>query len=136
MNTNNGHKLGIRTVMSVPQFHPGKVMDIYSGSDKAVVSADASIQAMVKMWDGHTLVINADPRLKAKLKLGDIVLVDYYPSDKFKNPVPSIQITKVLRGDKARHIVEEYKSYFKRVRKIGRKYPEGPAEKVHESYIG
>jgi hypothetical protein len=120
--------------MSVPQFHPGKVMDIYTGSDKAIGAADSSVQAMIKMWDGHTLVINVDPKLKG-LKQGDIVLVDYYPSEKFKNPVPKILITKILRGDKARKIVNEYKDYFKRTRKMGKRQ-EGPAERVHEGYIG
>lgn len=121
--------------MSVPQHHPGKVVDIYAGGDRDVGAADASIQAMVKMWDGHTLVINVDLKLKGKLKPGDIVLVDYYPSERFQNPIPKIMITKVLRGDKARKIVDEYKNYFKRTRKMSKRQ-EGPAEKVHEGYIG
>jgi len=119
--------------MSVPQHHPGKVMDIYSASGRNIVSAGTSIQAMVKMWDGHTLVINVDSRLKGKIRKGDIVLVDYYPSEKFKTPVPKMLVSKTLRGDPARKIVEEYKSYFKRTRRMKR---EGPAEKVHERYIG
>jgi hypothetical protein len=122
-------------IMSVPQHHPGKVMDIYAGTDMSVVSAGASIQAMVKMWDGHTLVINVDSRLKSKLKVGDIILVDYYPSEKFKRPVPKILVTKILRGDKARKIAAEYKSYFKRTRRM-KPQREGPAEQVHEGYIG
>jgi len=119
--------------MSVPQHHPGKVMDIYSAGDRNIVSAGTSIQAMVRMWDGHTLVINVEPRLKGKIRKGDIVLVDYYPAEKFDRPIPKILITKILRGEPARKIVEEYKSYFKRTRRMKR---EGPAEKVHERYIG
>jgi len=122
--------------MSVPQHHPGKVMGIYSASDKAVVAADTGIQAMVRMWDGHTLTINVAHKLKAKIKVGDIVLVDYYPSEKFNTPIPKIVVTKILRGDNARRVVEEYKDYYKRTRKMAKRGTEGPAEKVHERYIG
>jgi hypothetical protein len=111
-------------------------MDIYMGSDRSVVSSDTSTQAMVKMWDGHTLVLNVDPKLKGKIKLGDIVLVDYYPSTKYRNPIPKIMISKILRGDKARRIVEQYKSYFKQTQKMGKKYHESPVDKPHERYIG
>ena len=121
--------------MSVPQHHPGKVMDIYTGTDKSVISAGSGIQAMVRMWDGHTLVINVDSRLKTKLKVGDIILVDYYPSEKFERPVPKILVTKILRGDKARKIADEYKNYFRRTRRM-KPRQEGPAEQVHERYIG
>ena len=121
--------------MSVPQHHPGKVMDIYAGTDRSIVASDASTQAMVRMWDGHTLVINVDPRLKTRLKIGDIILVDYYPSEKFKRPVPKILVTKILRGEKARKIAAEYKNYFKRTRSM-KPQREGPAEQVHERYIG
>lgn len=122
--------------MGVPQHHPGKIMDIYTDTDKSVVSSDTSIQAMVKMWDGHTLVINVDPKLKGKIKLGDIILVDYYPSTSFRNPIPKIMATKILRGDKAERIVEQYKSYLKQTQKMGKRYHEGPVEKPHERYIG
>jgi hypothetical protein len=110
-------------------------MDIYTGTDKSVDAADPSTQAMVRMWDGHTLVINVDSRLKTRLKVGNIVLVDYYPSGKFKAPVPKILVTKILRGDKARRIAAEYKAYYKRTRRM-KPRQEGPAEQVHERSIG
>ena len=122
--------------MSVPQHHPGKIMDIYSPTDKSVLSSDTSIQAMVKMWDGNTLVINVAPGLKGKIKVGDIVLVDYYPSEKFNTPIPKIEVVKVLRAELAKRITEEYKDYFKRTRKMGKKFQDSPAEQPHERYIG
>lgn len=121
--------------MSVPQYHPAKVMDIYSGSERGVIAGDGKTQAMVKMWDGHTLVVDVEPKLRGKLRQGDIVLVDYYPSGKFQNPIPRIIITKALRGEKARKLVDEYKSYYKRTRKAKSRH-KSPAEERHGRYIG
>ncbi len=120
--------------MGVPQYHPGKVMDVYSGKDRDVVAGDAGVQAMVKMWDGHTLVINVHPKLKGRVKPGDTVLVDYYPSKEFKTPLPKILVTKILHGDKARKIVEEYKAYYKRMG--SRRMKKSPAEQPRGRYIG
>lgn len=118
--------------MSVPQYHPGKVMDTYSAGDSGVIAGALGIQAMVRMWDGHTLVVNVDQKLGGKLKTGDVVLVDYYPSEKFETPLPRMAVAKILRGDKARKIVDEYKDYKTRMSRTKRQ----PPEKAHSRYIG
>jgi hypothetical protein len=87
---------------------------------------------MVRMWDGHTLIVNVDAKLKGKVKSGDVVLVDYYPSDKFKNPIPKILLTKVLKGKKAKKVVDEYRNYKSRMKKVRG----GPADQGHGRYIG
>ncbi len=119
--------------MSVPQLHPGKVIDVYRPGDKNVISADTNAQALLGMWDGHTLTVNVHPKLGAKIRAGDFVLVDYYPVKGFGTPFPKIQVTKILRGPKARKIVEEYKSYMTKIRKSKSPTPSG---QVNERYIG
>ena len=121
--------------MSVPQYHPGKVMEIFRPADKGVTAADASVQALVRMWDGHTLTVDVEPKIKSKIKRGDVVLVDYYPNRGFKTPIPRIAVSKILRGEKARQVVSEYKEYRTRMRNLKNR-SEGPAGRLPGRYIG
>ncbi|RLI97334.1 MAG: hypothetical protein DRO99_03170 [Candidatus Aenigmatarchaeota archaeon] len=119
--------------MGVPQFHPGKVTEVYQSKGRDIASSDASTQATVSMWDGHTLTITVAPRLRSKIRRGDVVFVDYYPSSKFRDPVPRMVITKIIRGSKAKSVLQEYGKYHRRIKSMK---PEGPSERVHERYIG
>ena len=57
-------------------YHPGKVLDVYSSKDKNVIG-DASIQATIMMWDENLFTFLVDPKLANKIKIGDIVRLDY-----------------------------------------------------------
>ena len=123
--------------MGVPQYHPGKVMDVYRSTDKKIVSSSASVQAMIRMWDGHTLVIDVATRIKTRIKNEDIILVDYYPSAKLREPVPKMEIVKIIRGELAMRLTNEYKSYLSRIRrKDVKEANENGVDLAHGKYIG
>ncbi|MDD4877918.1 MAG: hypothetical protein PHO02_02685 [Candidatus Nanoarchaeia archaeon] len=96
-------------------FHPGKVTGIFSPKDKEVHSADDSTQALVEMWDENLFTCMVDPKIAAKLKEGDVVLVDYRPVSE-KSTVPKQIISKIVYKKKASMLWEQYAEY-KRQRK-------------------
>lgn len=96
-------------------FHPGKVTGIYRPKDKDVHSSDDTTQALVEMWDENLFTCMVDSKIAAKLKEGDVVLVDYRPfSDKL--PTPRQVISKIVYKKKASDLIEQYADY-KRQRK-------------------
>ncbi|MEW6722446.1 MAG: hypothetical protein AB1324_04235 [Candidatus Micrarchaeota archaeon] len=55
------------------------VSQIISPGKNGVLSADASVQALVTMWDRNLLILGVERRLAKAIKNGDYVLVDYRP---------------------------------------------------------
>ena len=43
-------------------FHVGKVLKVIKPG-KDVIASDASVQAVIEMWDGNELVLNIEPSL-------------------------------------------------------------------------
>ena len=102
-------------------FHPGKVLKVFRNDEKTVFGFDSSVLAMVLMWDDNLLTAKAEQGLEARLKEGDVVLLDYSPHNA-NVPVPKQMIAKVLRGEIGKTVWKEYEERFKR-RKID---SEGP----------
>ncbi len=118
-------------------FHPGKVMRIFSPSDSDIASSDTDTQAMLTMWDENLTTVSVHKKLAGKIKVDDIVLVDYRPISS-SLPVPKLEVTKVLRGN---HAVETWKIYKDKQRVLKAKplpfaqSPGTPVQPSH-SYIG
>ena len=110
-------------------YHPGKVLDVFNNKDKEILSSDDSTQAMVEMWDGNLLTLMVHNNISDKIKVEDVVLVDYRPKEKL--PVPNHVIIKILKGDKAKNVWSAYK---KRLEKG--KQPIKKVEKSFDSYVG
>lgn len=109
-------------------FHPGKITGIYRPKDKDVHSSDDSTQAMVEMWDDNLFTCMVEPKIAAKLKEGDVVLVDYRPLSE-KSAVPRQVISKIVYKKKAQNLLEQYSDY-KRQRK------QEVAKQQQKTYMG
>ncbi len=94
-------------------YHPGKVMRLFSPKDKEVLSADDNLHALVEMWDENIFTVLVDAKLAAKIREGDVVIVDYYPISP-QSQVPKRVVTKVLRGKASEALWTAYKAYHKR----------------------
>ena len=114
-------------------YHPGKVIEVFGKTDKDVVSADETTQAVLEMWDENTLTFLVNPKLATKIKSGQIVLVDYRPDEKREAPVPKHEIVKIISGKKATKIWNIYRDMFdRRKRKANAAVQKAP----EQSYIG
>ena len=58
-------------------YHPGKIIEVYCPKEKNVESADESVQATIEMWDENLFTLSVKPILGKKIKINDVVLVDW-----------------------------------------------------------
>ncbi len=108
-------------------YHVGRVLEILSEKDTA--SSDLSVQAVVETWDENIITYLVDPKIKDKIKVGDIVLIDYNPTE--TQPFrPKEIIVKVIPGEKGEKVWSYYKEFFRKRPKIKVSMPE------QQSYIG
>lgn len=108
-------------------YHVGRVLEILS--EKDTESSDLSVQAVVETWDENIITYLVDPKIKDKIKVGDIVLIDYNPTE--KQPFrPKEIIIKILPNEKGEKIWNYYKEFFRKRPKIKLSVPE------QQSYIG
>ena len=112
-------------------YHPGKIIAVLSPKDKGVISADASVQATMKMWDDNVLTMLVATKLASKIREGDMVLCDYRPEKGLSVPVPRNVIVKILKGKAAEKMWQEYREVHDK--KKGREKSEKEAQ---QSYIG
>lgn len=111
-------------------FHPGKIIAVLNGG-KEEIAADSTVQAIVMMWDENMITLEVCTRLKSAIKEGDVVLVDYRPTDKMTVPVPRQTITKILRGKKAKFVWDQYTEYHEKRKRSANRLPTAPP-----GYIG
>jgi|TARA_Y100000310_G_C20693967_1_gene824187 protein associated with RNAse G/E len=102
------------------KFHPGKIITIMKPSSKDVISANASTQVMIEMWDENILTFTIDSKIATKAKKNDIVIVDYNPTSE-KMQIPKTIITKILRGKVAEETWRKYKDYLKKKKELAKK---------------
>ena len=112
-------------------YHPGKVIAVLSPKDRSVLSADASVQATMKMWDDNVLTMLVAPKIAGRIREGDLVLCDYRPEKGLSVPVPRNVIMKILKGKSAEKMWQEYREIHEK--KKGRERSEKEAQ---QSYIG
>lgn len=91
-------------------YHIGKVLHLFKPGTKEIISSDSSVQATVLMWDQNMLTISAEPNIAEKLKIADVILVDYNPMYSTA-PVPKQVIVKIIRGELAKKLWKEYETY-------------------------
>ena len=111
-------------------FHPGKVLRVLNNG-KDEISADGVAQAVIIMWDENLVTLEVSSKIKAKIKDGDIIIVDYRPMEKLGVPVPRQTITKILKGKKAQEIWTEYTEYHEKRKRSANRLPTAP-----QGYIG
>ena len=111
-------------------FHPGKVIKVLNGG-KDEISVDSGVQAVVVMWDENLITLEVHPRIKSKIRDGDVVLVDYRPTNELNVPVPRQIIVKVLKGKKAKEIWDQYTEYHEKRKRSANRPPTLPP-----GYIG
>jgi hypothetical protein len=111
-------------------FHPGKVVSVFAGG-KDELSADSTVQAIIVMWDENMLTLEVHPKLRKGIREGDVVLVDYRPSEKLSVPVPKQTIVKILRGKKAQATWSQYTEYHEKRKRSASRLPTAPP-----GYIG
>jgi protein associated with RNAse G/E len=102
------------------KFHPGKILTIMKPSSKDVISANASTQVMIEMWDENILTFTIDPKIATKAKKNDVIIVDYNPTSE-KMQIPKTIITKILRGKIADETWKKYKEYLKMKKSMAKK---------------
>ncbi len=95
-------------------FHIGKVMKIVLPKGKGIISADKSVQAMVKMWDENLLLLEVDRRIAKDIREKDYIIADYSPLAP-NSPQRRMVVTKIVRGELGKQIWDEFgKEYSKR----------------------
>ena len=94
-------------------YHIGVVERVYPCNGDDVVSAEESTEARVWMWDENLMILKVHPSIADKIKKGDYVLADYYPSSE---DTPNLRrvITKILRGKAGEEAWRKFKDYHKK----------------------
>jgi len=121
-------------------FHPGRVLEVFPSKHKEINSGNASTQVMLDMWDENLITVVVDPKLAAKIKKDDVVLVDYTPMQ--DKPGPTLSVTKILKGAIAKNTWSTYKDHHKKKKGGGKnivQIPQGihieqPAQA--QAYVG
>jgi hypothetical protein len=117
-------------------YHPGKLLKIFSPDDENVISSDNGTQALVLMWDDNLTTVQVHKKISTKIKLDDIVLVDYRPVSAAV-PVPRMHVTKILSGDLG---IKTWNMYKEKYRKMKGKplsiLPIGQSVQTPQNYIG
>jgi len=91
-------------------YHIGKVIDVLPAKGK---TADKTVQAVVKMWDGNLLILKVEKRISSKVRKKDFILADYSPvSD--KSPYRRMSVVKILAERQGESIWNEFSSELSR----------------------
>lgn len=106
-------------------YHPGKVLKVFPPEGDGIISADSDTQAMLKMWDENLVTLAVDTHISKEVKEGDIVLVDYRPTNQ-NPPSPRMVVVKVLRDKIAGETWEDYSRHYESRKKGGKDTEEKP----------
>ena len=94
-------------------YHIGIVQHVILPDRKGVISADASVQAVVRMWDNNLLILLVDKRIGKRVRTGDYVLSDYTPMSPTSKH-RKLYITKILPKNEGSSIWKEFQTEFDR----------------------
>lgn len=109
-------------------FHIGKVRKVVRPKKKDVVSADSSVQAVVRMWDQNLLMLQVHKKIEGKIKENDFIIADYTPVAP-NSPHRKMMITKIVKGDLGKKIYKEFTDEYER-----RKSKADAAVSAHEEH--
>jgi len=93
-------------------YHIGKVIEVIS-TKGGIKSADATTQAVVRMWDENLLILKVDKKLANGIKKDDYVLADYTPLSE-QSPYRKMTIVKILPNEKGEMIWHEFRAEYER----------------------
>ncbi len=94
-------------------YHVGIVENIISPTHKGVISADDSVQAVVRMWDNNLLILPVHKKLRTKIKKGQYVLNDYTPMSpvsRYRN----LFVIKIIPENVGKKIWDNFKDELQR----------------------
>lgn len=94
-------------------YHIGIIDHIVSPSQKGVVSADETVQAVVRMWDENLLILPVHKKIVKRIKKGNYVLNDYTPmspTSRYRNLV----VVKILPDKDGKKIWDEFQGELQR----------------------
>ena len=98
-------------------YHIGIIEYIVSPKNKGVISADDSVQALVRMWDSNLLILPVHKKIATKAKKGQYVLNDYTPmspTSRYRN----LFVIKILPEKEGKQIWKRFQEEFERRKTI------------------
>lgn len=95
-------------------YHIGTVQHVISPG-RGVASSDASVQAVVRMWDDNLLILGVDRRIAKTVKKGDYVIADYTPLAP-ASANRKLSLVKILPVETGSKIWAEFRDEFDRRR--------------------
>ncbi len=98
-------------------YHIGIVLYLISPDKNGVVSADDTVQTVVRMWDQNLLILLVDKKIAKKVKKGDYVLGDYTPISETSNH-RKLLISKILSKHEGKEIWEEFEAEYHKQRRM------------------
>ncbi len=98
-------------------YHVGKIIELISPKEKKTRSADASVQAMIRMWDENLLILEVHKKIEKNLLPGDYVLADYSPLAP-TSPYRKMLVIKVLPREKGKKIWTEFQKELSRKKSV------------------
>ncbi len=104
-------------------YHPGRVIEVFSPSDKNIQSSDNATQVMLDMWDDNLITVSVEAHISNSIKKDDIVLVDY--------STQKLIASKILKGVFGKSVWTKYKDFFSK-----RKGKSIPQQQKVQQYLG
>ena len=98
-------------------FHLGIVRHVISPGNRGTVSADSSVQAVMRMWDDNLLILGVDLKIGKRLKAGDYAIADYTPMGP-KSRHRKLLITKILPEPEGAKLWSEFQDEWGRRRSM------------------
>jgi hypothetical protein len=94
-------------------YHIGIVQHLISPGK--AVSSDASVQAVVRMWDANLLILGVEKKIGRKVRKNDFVLADYTPLSPESNH-RKLTIVKILPPEEGSRIWADFQDELDRKR--------------------
>lgn len=110
-------------------YHIGIVEQVISPDTKGVISADAGVQVVVRMWDENLIIVGVDRKIGKNVRKNDYVLTDYSPLSA-ASPHRRLCVTKILPQDSGSKVWTEFKNEFDRRKARLEQQPQQPVRYI------
>ena len=98
-------------------YHLGIVRHVIAPGKDGAVGSDASVQAVLRMWDDNLLILGVDAKIGKRIKTGDYILADYSPMGP-KARHRKLLITKILSRTEGESLWAEFQDEWGRRRSM------------------
>ncbi len=92
-------------------YHIGIIQHLIAPGKEGAVGSDASVQAVIRMWDANLLILGVDAKIARKVRKNDYVLADYTPLTS-ESPNRKLVIIKILSHDQGSRIWADFQDEF------------------------